>query len=387
MHRNDPPSFTGGIFATSHRPMFLVMAIWAVAVVGWWQWGESGGPDGNVFGSPTLWHAHELAFGFAGAAFAGYTLTAAPSWSHRPPAAGVPIAILTALWIIARISVAGAMGPPSLPVALATAAFFIWLAFLLGHEAAAGRSVKGALQAAFAVLLGVADVAVILGLSGPRTAILVFALILSVVGGRMVRAFTDNRTVAAADRPLPRGAGEGHVGASAIAVALGASVAGAEAIAGLALVAAALAEAFRLLLWQRAAIRHDALLLMLHLGYLWLPVGLLLTGLAHIGQSVLGEAEALHALTAGAMACLIYAVAARAVARRGPHRLIAGWASISGFVALWLAACLRLAQGAFPDLGAIATHLWIAGWVVFLMTLLPTLRGAPQRPVFSGPRA
>ena len=386
-HRNDPAGAAGGIFATAHRPMFLAMAIWAVVVVGWRQWGESGAPSGNALGSPVLWHAHELLFGIAGAAFAGYTLTAAPSWSHRAPVADVPVAILTALWVIARITIAGATGLSLLPVALIAAGFFIWLAVLLGREAAAGRSAKGALQAGFAVVLGGADLAVILDLADPRAAILVFALILSVIGGRMVRAFTDNRTIAELGRPLPRTEGAGHLGAAAIAVALGAAVSGAEAVAGAALVAAALAEALRLFLWQHAAVRHDALLLMLHLGFLWLPVGLLLTGIAHLGHAVLAEAEALHALTAGAMACLIHAVAARAVARRAPERLVAGRASVVGFSAIWLAACLRLAQGALPGVGDIAAYLWMAGWVVFLVTLIPTLRGAPQRPVFSGPRA
>ena len=44
-------------------------------------------------------------------------------------------------------------------------------------------------------------------------------------------------------------------------------------------------------------------------------------------------------------------------------------------------------QGAVPELAEPAALLWIAGWTLFLIKLAPTLRGAPQRPVFSGPRA
>lgn len=387
MHRNDPAGAAGGIFATAHRPMFLLAALWAVVVIVWRYRGESGGPASDALGSPVLWHAHEMIFGFAGAAFAGYTLTAAPSWSRRAPASGLPVAVLTGLWIAARIAIAGVTGLPLMPVALIATAFFVWLAALLAGEAISGRSAKGALQAGFAVLLGAADLAVILGLAEPRAAILVFALVLSVIGGRMVRAFTENRVLSEGAAPIPQAAIAGYLGATGIVAALVADATGAAAIAGAALVIAAGAEALRLFLWQRAAVRHDALVLMLHLGFLWLPVGLALNGLALLGVEVLAAPDALHALTAGAMSCLIHAVAARAVARRTPERLIAGWPGLVGFACVWIAACLRLADGYLPALGPSAAILWVAGWSIYLMTLIPTLHGAPQRPVFSGPRA
>ncbi|MDW4549298.1 NnrS family protein [Defluviimonas sp. D31] len=386
-HRNDPAGAAGGILATAHRPMFLAAGLWAVVVIGWRAFGESGGPAADALGSATLWHAHEMLFGFAGAAFAGYTLTAAPSWSHRPPAAGVRILVLVLIWIVARLALAGLPALPLPLVATTSAGFFAWLALLLGREAVAGRSAKGALQAGFAALLGLADLAVLGAGADPRAAILVFALILSVIGGRMVRAFTENRVAAEHAPPMPVAERAARIGAAAILAALLATLAGAEALSGAALLAGAGAEALRLALWQQAAVRHDALLLMLHLGFLWLPVGLCLTGLARLGVPLFAEPDALHALTAGAMSCLIYAVAARAVARRAPDRLVAGWPSIAGFVLLWLAAWLRLAQGAVPELAEPAALLWIAGWTLFLIKLAPTLRGAPQRPVFSGPRA
>ncbi len=295
--------------------------------------------------------------------------------------------MLTGLWIAARIAIAGVTGLPLMPVALIATAFFVWLAALLAREAIAGGSAKGALQAVFAVLLGAADLAMILGLVEPRAAILVFALVLSVIGGRMVRAFTENRVLSEGAAPIPQAAIAGYLGATGIVAALVADATGAAAIAGAALVIAAGAEALRLFLWQRAAVRHDALVLMLHLGFVWLPVGLALTGLALLGVEVFAAPDALHALTAGAMSCLIHAVAARAVARRTPERLVARWPGIIAFALVWFAACLRLAEGSFPALSLLAAILWVAGWLVYLMTLIPTLRGAPERPVFSGPRA
>ena len=55
---------------------------------------------------------------------------------------------------------------------------------------------------------------------------------------------------------------------------------------------------------------RDPLVLILHVGYLWVPVGLFLLGLASAG--LVPRSAAIHALTAGAMATMILAVMTRA---------------------------------------------------------------------------
>ena len=43
---------------------------------------------------PLAWHIHEMLFGFAMAAIAGFLLTAIPNWTGRPPVAGIGLALL-----------------------------------------------------------------------------------------------------------------------------------------------------------------------------------------------------------------------------------------------------------------------------------------------------
>ena len=62
------------------------------------------------------WHAHEMVFGFAGAAVTGYALTLIPNWTGSFPLQGWPLAMLAGLWAAGRLAVAvsallGA-GPP-----------------------------------------------------------------------------------------------------------------------------------------------------------------------------------------------------------------------------------------------------------------------------------
>ena len=78
-----------------------------------------------------------------------------------------------------------------------------------------------------------------------------------------------------------------------------------------ALGAASLLTLARLLRWRGLATLAEPLLSVLHLAYLWLPVGLALAALNAFFPGSLGLA-AVHALTAGAMGTMTLAVMSRA---------------------------------------------------------------------------
>src|ERR1039458_2245026 len=67
----------------------LLVPLWALSFV----WGArlgSGWP-------PTLWHGHEMPFGFIASAIAGFLLTAVPSWTGQKGFAGRPLIVLAVL--------------------------------------------------------------------------------------------------------------------------------------------------------------------------------------------------------------------------------------------------------------------------------------------------
>ena len=93
----------GHFFSYAFRPLFTLAIVYALVAVPWWAlaWGGYLAMPGH-WSSPVLWHAHEMVFGFAGAAIGGFALTAVANWTGRPPVAGLPLQVLCALWLLAR---------------------------------------------------------------------------------------------------------------------------------------------------------------------------------------------------------------------------------------------------------------------------------------------
>ena len=91
------------VFAYGFRTFFLLAAAAATGLIAIWLAVLIGGAwSGTV--SAVQWHAHEMLFGFVGAAVAGFLLTAVPSWTGMPAIAGMRLAFLALLWLAGRIA-------------------------------------------------------------------------------------------------------------------------------------------------------------------------------------------------------------------------------------------------------------------------------------------
>lgn len=91
------------VIAYGLRPFFLLAGIYTattlpVRVVSLYGYELSG-----LIGPTQLWHAHEMIYGFIAAALAGFLLTAIPSWAGRRGFAGVPLILMTLLWLAGRV--------------------------------------------------------------------------------------------------------------------------------------------------------------------------------------------------------------------------------------------------------------------------------------------
>ena len=76
--------------------------------------------------------------------------------------------------------------------------------------------------------------------------------------------------------------------------------------------------------WQWHRTTREPLLLILHVGYGWLVIGLVLLGLNGL-LNVLPTTAALHALTVGAIGTMTLAVMTRASLGHTGRPLVAGW--------------------------------------------------------------
>ncbi|NCU19544.1 NnrS family protein [Candidatus Falkowbacteria bacterium] len=397
------PAQLSDLWLAPHRPLFLAAGCWAFLAVLWWQWGAGLGLAPPSLGTPTLWHVHEMVFGFGAASMAAYFLTAVTSWTGRPALTGPGLQALVALWVTARAAMLGADSLP-LPVLIAPGlGYFALLAGVLARDIAAAR-VWGKLGFPAAVAaLGLVDVLFIIAarqgwalfdtVALVRAGVMFFAIKVAVIAGGMIPAFTGNwlRQVGAMVPPPRENRLANRLGLATLFAALALTLAGAEVTSGLALIIAGLVQGWRLSGWRMRAALRNPLLAMMQLTFLWLVIGLILVGVARLLPGLWPEADAVHALTMGAMSGMVMSVAARAAARREGGALIAGRLLPLAFAVLWSAAWVRVASPLFADsyaaLVAAAATIWCAAWALFLVAFVPRIFGPVLRPVFSGARA
>ena len=207
---------------------------------------------------------------------------------------------------------------------------------------------------------------------------------MSLVGGKLVPAFTESWLAQSGHtgaRPVAR---LPVAAATALTAAIGSQATGQGALAGAFLVATAALLLWHMRGWRSSAALAEPLLAALHLGYLWLPLGLGLAGIARLAPLPISGTDALHVLTVGAMGGLVFAIAGRASARREEGVLRAGPGFVAGSALIWLATCARVA---LPENLTLSGALWCLGWAAFTLGLLPALHGAVERPVLSGRRS
>ena len=381
-----PPILRGGF-----RAFFFFGAAWGVLALTLWLFALLGGFELPTAFDALAWHRHEMLFGFVGAIVAGFLLTAIPNWTGRLPIAGPPLAALVALWLLARLAV---LWSESLGLAIAAAldvGFYAVLAFVGAREILAAKN-RNLPLVAMVLLFGTADAvdyASVSGLladseAGFRSGIALVTVMISVIGGRIIPSFTRNwLTKRGVTEGLPGQPNRFDLAAillTAIAL-LGWVIAPSATLTGAALLAAGLLQLARLARWSGWHTARDPLVLILHVGYLWVPLGLVLLGWSILDTAV-PRTAAVHALTAGAMASMILAVMTRATLGHTGRELRASPLTVAAYAAVTLGAVLRvIAPFGMVDYRAgleIAGALWAGAFVLFLIAYGPILAG-PRR--------
>lgn len=380
-----PPVLRGGF-----RPFFFGGALWAVVALFIWLVAFLAGLQLPSGFDPLQWHRHEMLFGFIGAVIAGFLLTAIPNWTGRLPIAGGPLAALFGLWLAGRIALFFSAGIGILATAI-DVGFYLTFAFVAGREvlAAKNRNMPIVGLVLLLALANAADHAGAMGLltdpeAGYRAGIGLVVLMISLVGGRIVPSFTRNWMAKEGIKKglpgQPTRYDLGTIGVTAAAL-LGWLLFPSSTLTGAALLAAGMLQIVRLARWSGWKTLRDPLVSILHLGYLWLPTGLLLLGWS-ILDSALPRTAAIHALTTGAMATMILAVMTRATLGHTGRALKAGPATIAIYTLITIAALLRVAA----PLGLIAYRAgleaagaaWAGAFLLFLAAYGPLLLG--ERP-------
>jgi uncharacterized protein involved in response to NO len=382
---NERPGYRGlAFFSYGFRPFFLGAAMFAGVAVPAWILTLAGDGDSDFLYPARDWHVHEMLFGFLPAVITGFLLTAIPNWTDRPPIRGPELMLVFTLWLAGRLLIAVPWFTP-LVSAIVDAAFLVVVAGLVWREIAAGKSWP---QAPMGVLIslyaGVGILFHVMALSGAATdlpermALALVMVLLALIGGRVTPNFTGEFMVEHGRTEQPASFSR-YDGLSVVLVGFAAVawIVQPHAMAtGWMFVTAGVANLGRLLRWHGWGTWREPLVLILHLGYGWLALSLLLLGGSILGIG-LPTTDAVHALTTGAVGVMTLAVMTRASLGHTGRPRHAGPLTVLIYMLVTLGALLRVVG---PTTGlptnlvlGLAAVAWSAAYLLFAVVYGPFL--------------
>ncbi|MCP5327589.1 MAG: NnrS family protein [Sinobacteraceae bacterium] len=375
------------LFTYGFRTFFVAAGLSALILIPLWAIGFGFQWPLNTDWPPAAWHGHEMLFGFVCAAIAGFLLTAVPSWTGQKGFGGAPLMLMAAVWLLGRLLVGSSAVWPFVAVAVADLAFLAVLALFLAPPLLRERNRNTPLLAVLLLLwlcnagfhLGLWRGDALLSRQTLLAGINLVLILVTVVAGRMLPPVTTaalrqqgtNQVVRPSRSLTPSAV------TFMIAVAVVDLIRPNGLIAGGIALAAAIAQGLRIAQWQGYRVLRHPLVWVLHLAYVWLPIGLLLKALALL-TGVAAATHWLHALTIGAIATMILGVMTRVTLGHTGHRLQALPRTPLAYGLLTAAALLRVFGTAlpwisYPALIAMSAALWTAGFGLFLRIYGPLL--------------
>ncbi len=352
MRRYDGPA----LFERGFRPFFLGAALFAALAIPAWIWAFVSSNTIHPELSMHNLHIHEMVFGYPSAVIAGFLLTATPNWTGRLPVIGAPLAALFLVWVAGRVAMLTQLFGYAVAATI-DVAFLVIFAGLLWREIIAAGNYRNVPVCALISLIAAMNIAFhILQSTGAdpgiaiRAALGLVAMLIMLIGGRIIPSFTRNWLAKRKTTNLPKP----FSNFDRLAILAGVLTVSSWTIApdwiGTAW-CAALAACFHLLRmarWRGWTTFSEPLVTILHAGYLWIPVwlGLLAASTAQIGP--FSQSAAMHALTAGTIGTMTLAVMSRAILGHSGRPLSAGPGTAAIYLLVILAAVVRITADILP---------------------------------------
>lgn len=384
------------LLSYGYRPFFLFASIWAVFSIIAWVMTFTGHETLAIAIDPFSWHAHSFLFGYLWAVIAGFLMTAVPNWTGRLPIVGWPLATLVALWLIGRIAMTFSYYLPSGVTIVCDLLFPLAFTFAIGREIIMGKNWRNLKILILLVMLfcanclfdGEAFSQVYAADSyGARWALAIAVFLIAIIGGRIIPSFTRNWMVKQSITNLP--APHDKIDQAIMiftAICLFFWIILPDAIftaiiGGI----CGLANFYRLIRWHGWLTKKEPLVWVLHLGFLFIPLGFIALTLSTFDILHGGRAPVQHLWMAGGIGLMTIAVMTRASLGHAGRPLTVSWPVVLVYCSLFCSVVLRVIAGiADNDLTMlhISGTLWILaffGFVVLYWNILTKPR-QPRTP-------
>ena len=348
------------------RPFYLLASLFSALSILLWAAQFSGYlPQAYLQGS--VWHGHEMLFGYTTAVIAGFLLTAVHAWTNQPTASGAPLMALAVLWVCGRVLV---LTPFAMAAALVNAAFPVAIAWVIGIPLLRSRNVRNYFFVGLLLLMGALILAVhlawqsYLDLSprfGLQLGLDVVLFIMVVIGGRVIPMFTNNGIPGA--QAARHAVLEKLALGAVILLFLADLLQLPKTLIGAIALLAAVAHGLRLSFWKPWRTLATPLVWILHAAYAWIVLHLIMRGLGSL--ELLGGSYATHALTVGAIGGLTLGMMVRTARGHTGRPLTADHAEMASFLLVQLAALVRVFGGIVsPDSYMASIQLSALLWAV-----------------------
>lgn len=371
------------------RSYFLLAPAFSIISLGLWLAFLNGVLNFDTRGlTPSIWHLHEMIFAFGATVAVAFILTAAQTWTNQRSVHGKALALLIILWLVTRLALL-INSEISIYAGIVLQATW-WLAVIslyakLVFKANNRRNYvfipMMVLMASLNIAILVAD---ILGNTGlalhlSRSMILVFVLLMSVVGGRVIPFFTI-KGANTSMKNVPKWLNNSLIWVSIIGLIMFmlshfVDLAIKPAVF---MIAASILHCIRLLHWRTLQTLSVPLLWSLHTAYGFISLGLLMLGLSYY-QIGISFSDSLHLITIGAISLMILSMMSRVSLGHTGRALVVKKMVSLAFIIMLIATFIRsflpylLKSTSLIVSWNLSAALWISAMLIFLITYWPIL--------------
>ena len=376
---NHKKSLTGNanqaFWRIGFRPFFSLGSLFAMGIIVYWLMALSG-----YFGLmvTSLWHAHEMLYGFGSAILAGFLLTALQNWSGERGLHGQKLQALVILWLLGRFAAVFSnhfLGNDLVFAVIDLSFFPAVLYFAHPYLKPQKRQhLFYGILGLFIIANGLYHYSDETARNGIYLALHLYLLLSVFIGGRVIPAFTRNSLNGISLHSV-KVLEKGVLAVSILWL-------GVESLrfwlpnletvaAGLALLAAGL-HSLRWIAWKPWKSLHKPLLMVLPLAYFWMLIGLALRGLWGYNTIVT------HFFAVGVMGGLMHGMMTRVALGHTGRPLNASGLTITGYICLQFALLSRTIGIVFwPELYLTLLYLtggaWCLAFALYTVEYLPIL--------------
>ena len=294
--------------------------------------------------------------------------------------------VLVSVWLAGRVFVTFSAQTGWLLAAIVDVSFLALVVTAAAREVVAGKNWRNLRVVGLVTLLLAGNIAFHIEAHvggtaeyGARVGIAVIVMLIVVVGGRIVPSFTRNWLARENPGRLPAPFARFDVvtiAVTAVALVLWVVQPAGQLVAA-ALILAGVLNIVRLARWAGDRTCRDRLVLVLHVGYAFVPLGFLLASAAAL--DIIMSSAGVHAWTVGAAGTMTLAVMTRASLGHTGNALIASSMTQAIYAAVVIASLARVCaslepgwSGALLDVTAFA---WCAAFFGFALSFGPMLAG------------